>query len=276
MTEPTFPQQDHHNRLNSKRFNPEYIEFNQKLKKFFLILTLSFFVFAGNEGFAGITDDCSLAITPDIRNEESAQSWWMSRHEDKLQEENRETAKLLFLGDSITQGWEAAGSDVWDGYYTPHGAYNLGYSGDRTENVLWRLQNGEVEGINPKLTVVMIGTNNTGHRQDPPECTTLGIEMILDELKERLPETRILLLAIFPRGETSNDPLRQLNKQINDRISELADDRRVFFLDINEAFLNEEGRLPEEVMPDKLHPNEHGYSLWAEAMDSTLRRLLAE
>jgi len=261
---------DHRNKDNT-----EFNQFNKKLRKFCLILSLSLFVLAGKGvGYAGITDDCSEAITPEHRNEESAQSWWMSRHEEKLQEEGRETAELLFLGDSITQGWERAGLGIWEEYYAPRGAYNLGYSGDRTEHVLWRLQNGEVEGINPALTVLMIGTNNTGHRQDPPECTARGIEMILSELKERLPDNRILLLAIFPRAEMPDDPLRELNDEINERISSFADDNRVFFLNINDTFLDGEGRLPEEVMPDMLHPEEHGYSLWAEAMDSTLKRLL--
>lgn len=277
MTESTSLYQDRHNRSNGKYFKPEIIQPNHVLRQLFLIPAFLFFVFGGHGVvYAGISDDCSEALTPEVRNEDTAQSWWMSRHQEKLEEDGRETAELLFLGDSITQGWERAGSSVWDEHYAHRGAFNLGYSGDRTEHVLWRLQNGEVDDIRPELVILMIGTNNTGHRQDPPECTTRGIEMIVDELKDRLPETRILLLAIFPRGETPEDPLRQLNEEINERISSLADNNHVYFQNINDAFLDEDGHMPEEVMPDMLHPNEHGYSLWAKAMESTLGRLVPE
>ncbi|MEX0770386.1 MAG: platelet-activating factor acetylhydrolase IB subunit [Balneolaceae bacterium] len=215
-----------------------------------------------------------LALTPTPLEEEWAIEWWMPRHEAKLEEEGRESARLLFLGDSITQGWEEAGKEVWEEYYTPLGAYNLGFSGDRTENVLWRLEHGEVDGINPELAVLMIGTNNTGHRQDPPQETARGVERILEELGRRLPDTKVLLLAIFPRGATPADSLRQLNNEINERITALADNKRVYFLDINDVFLDEEGGLSEEIMPDLLHPNEQGYELWAEEMEPTLNRLL--
>lgn len=215
-----------------------------------------------------------LALTPAPLEEEWAIEWWIPRHEAKLEEDGRESARLLFLGDSITQGWEEAGVDVWEEYYAPLGAYNLGFSGDRTENVLWRLEHGEVEGINPELAVLMIGTNNTGHRQDPPQETARGVERILEELGRRLPDTKVLMLAIFPRGATPADSLRQLNNEINERISSLADNERVHFLNINEVFLDDEGRLPEEIMPDLLHPNEQGYELWAKEMESTLNRFL--
>lgn len=218
--------------------------------------------------------DDALALTPATLQEEWAVEWWMPRHEAKLTEEGREDARLLFIGDSITHGWEDGGKTVWDEYYSEYGGYNIGYGGDRTENVLWRLQHGEVEGIDPDVAILMIGTNNTGHRQDPPECTARGIEMILSELKERLPETKILLLAIFPREASPNGELRQLNNEINDKIEEFADGEQVFFLDINNTFLNDEGVLTEEIMPDLLHPNEYGYQLWAEAMQPTLDELL--
>lgn len=122
----------------------------------------------------------------------------------------------------------------------------------------------------------MIGTNNTGHRQDPAACTSKGIEMVLGELKERLPETNILLLAIFPRDANPDAKLRQLNNEINNRIEEFSDDPRVHFLNINETFLDENGILSEEIMPDLLHPNEYGYQLWAKAMQQKLEQLLQE
>lgn len=198
----------------------------------------------------------------------------MPRHEAKLEEEGREDAKLLFIGNSITHGWEDAGKEVWNEYYASYGGYNIGFSGDRTENVLWRFQHGELDGIDPELAILMIGTNNTGHRQDPPECTARGIEMILDELKQRLPDSEVLMLAIFPRESSPNGELRQLNNQINERIAQFADGERVHFLNINNTFLDDNGVLSEEIMPDLLHPNKYGYQLWAEAMQPTIDELL--
>src|SRR6056297_1379465 len=200
----------------------------------------------------------SPAITPAPLQEEWAIEWWMPRHEAKLTEEGRETADLLFIGDSIMHGWETTGKRVADNYFSDFSIYNIGFSGDRTENVLWRFNHGEIGGINPELAVVMIGTNNTGHRQDSPECTARGVEIILDELNEKLPETEVLLLAIFPRGETPDDELRQINNEINQRIMSFADDEKVHFMNINSVFLDEDGTLLEEIMPDYLHPNEQG------------------
>jgi|AntRauTorcE11897_2_1112592.scaffolds.fasta_scaffold04102_2 beta-glucosidase len=226
-----------------------------------------------------ITQDCpedSAALTPAPLEEEWAIEWWMPRHEAKLTEEGRETADVLFLGDSITHGWETSGKSVADDYFSDFSIYNIGFSGDRTENVLWRFNHGEIDGINPELAVLMIGTNNTGHRQDSPECTTRGIEMILQKLDEHLPDTEVLMLAIFPRGQSPDDELRQINSEINQQIKSLADGKRVHFIDINSVFLDEDGSLPEGIMPDELHPNESGYKLWAEAMLPSIREILEQ
>ena len=122
----------------------------------------------------------------------------------------------------------------------------------------------------------MIGTNNTGHRQDPPQETAAGIKHILAELKQRKPKMKVLLLAIFPRGATADDKLRKINVSINEHIKEYADGKRVFFLDLNSAFLDDRGRLPKSVMPALLHPHEAGYRTWAKAMEPTIQKLLAE
>lgn len=216
------------------------------------------------------------AVTPAPLQEYWARSWWMDRYHDKLEEPGRESARLVFLGNSITQGWESEGQEVWEQYYADRDAINLGFSGDRTENVLWRLQKGHVDGLDPELVVLMIGTNNTGHRQDPPESVDLGIGMILDELKSRLQDTRILLLAIFPRGNERDNEMRRLNRLINERIAGYSDHDRVYFMDINSVFLDDDGRLTEEIMPDYLHPNEQGYRLWAEAMEPMIQQLLGD
>lgn len=244
---------------------------------------LSFCLFAvltapGSVSSAGAEEIKAKATVPEVQTAKWAVKWWGQRHEQKLKDLKATEGKvdLLMIGDSITHGWEGRGKKVWDEFYAKRNAFNIGYSGDRTEQVIWRLQHGEVEGISPKLAVIMIGTNNTGHRQDPPKETAAGIKLIIEELKERTPKTKILLLAIFPRGAKSDDKLRQINDGTNDIIKGYADDETVFFLDINKTFLEEDGTLPKSVMPDLLHPHEAGYRMWAEAMEPTIAKLLGE
>ena len=163
-----------------------------------------------------------------------------------------------------------------DTYYGNRRAVNLGFSGDCTEHVLWRLNHGEIDGIAPKLAVVMIGTNNTGARRDPPEETAAGIQAILFTLRSRLPDTRILLLGVFPHSASADAPLRQVNVAINSLIHTYADNQQIFFLDLSRHFLDNHGRLSQHLMPDYLHPNEHGYQVWADGMEEMLTRLLDE
>lgn len=114
---------------------------------------------------------------------------------------------------------------------------------DKTENVLWRLQHGEVDGIAPKVMVLLVGTNNTGHRQEGPLTTAKGVRRVVQELRERLPTSRILLLGIFPREEPPTAQLRQMNDRINGLISALADGDRVTFLNVNDSLMNADGSL---------------------------------
>lgn len=225
----------------------------------------------------GRPPEASLSVTPATLNEPWAVDWWMPRHEKKLAEARAlgKSAEIVFIGDSITHGWEDRGPEVWERYYKPLHGLALGFSGDRTENVLWRLQHGEVDGIAPKVAVLMIGTNNTGHRQEDPKTTAAGIRRDIDELRQRLPATKILLLAIFPRGETADDPLRRINEQVNGIIAGFADNRQVYFLNFNQEFLTADGKLSTDIMPDLLHPNQKGYEIWARAMAPELKRLMA-
>ncbi len=216
------------------------------------------------------------AVQPETLKEPWAVQWWMPRHLEKCKRIAEGNVDLLMIGDSITHGWENGGKKVWETFYADRNAVDLGFSGDRTENVLWRLQNGEAKGINPKLAVLMIGTNNAGHREENPEYTAAGIKAIIKELQKRLPETKILLLAIFPRGADDNDKYRKLNMQTNKLIAGFADDKKVFFLDINDKFLAENRVLPKEIMPDLLHPNEKGYHIWAMAMEPHIKKLMGE
>jgi beta-glucosidase len=228
------------------------------------------------EANASCPDYKTVAVSPAMLNEYWARDWWAPRHQEKLQRVNQGNVDLLMIGDSITQGWEDEGKAVWETFYATRNAVNLGYSGDRTENVLWRLQHGEVDGISPRVAVLMIGTNNTGHRMEKPQYTARGIKAILDELRTRLPETKILLLGVFPRDELPNSPMRQINNEINRIVDDYADDQHIFFLDIGRAFLDDDGKLSREVMPDLLHLNEASYATWANTMEPALQDLLGD
>lgn len=204
----------------------------------------------------------ALATTPAPLEESWSVDWWIPRHEEKLAARDK-SIELVMLGDSITHGWEDPGKGVWEQHFADIHTLNLGFSGDRTENVLWRLNHGEVEGLSPDLVVLMIGTNNTGHRMDPPEVIAAGIREILGELRQRLPETHIVLLAIFPREEAATDPMRINNRETNRLLKSVAVESGVEFADFNAGFLSDAGELSRDIMPDLLHPNATGYEIWA-------------
>lgn len=218
----------------------------------------------------------SLSVTPAMLDTYWARDWWLPRHKEKLAMLEKRDIDLLMIGDSITEGWANAGKDVWEKYYGDRNALNLGFGGDRTENLLWRLRHGEVDGIEPSVGVLMIGTNNTGHRREAPELTAAGIRAVLDELRERQPQMKILLLGVFPRDPQPGTPMRKINRDINEIIAGYADNRHIFYREIYDEFLTGDGELTKEIMPDFLHPNERGYEIWAEAMEPTLARLLEE
>jgi lysophospholipase L1-like esterase len=183
-------------------------------------------------------------------------------------------AQLVFLGDSITAGWGGKDKqDIWNkafGAYTPA---NFGIGGDRTQHVLWRIQNGELDGIKPKAAVLMIGTNNAG--TDSAEGIAKGVTAIVETIRAKQPQAKILLLAVFPRGEkASPNPGRDKLKQVNAIIAKLDDGKNVFFLDIGDKFLQPDGSLTKEIMPDFLHLSAAGYQIWADAIGPKLAELM--
>jgi lysophospholipase L1-like esterase len=179
---------------------------------------------------------------------------------------------LLFVGDSITEGW--GNNAVWKKYYGHRKAMNAGIGGDRTQHVLWRLARGNLDNIKPKLAVVMIGTNNAA--SDSSEDIAAGIKAVVHLLRTKLPETKVLLLGIFPRGAKPDDRLRQVNAKANALAKSVADDKMVFYLDIGDKFLEPDGTLTREIMPDLLHPNLRGYEIWAEAIEPKVKELMGE
>lgn len=213
--------------------------------------------------------------TPSDRSSDDG-GWWGIRQREKRALVQQGGWDLVFIGDSITQGWEGPGGPIWNQYYQPRKALNLGYSGDRIEHALWRLENGELHGPPPKLVVILIGTNNTGFRLDPPASIAAGIERMVSKIGASWPSTKVLILGILPRGVEAADPRRINNAKTNKLLAQSADGRLVFFLDIGDRFVGSDGKISQEVMPDFLHLGSNGYQIWAEAMEPTLRQLLGE
>jgi len=199
---------------------------------------------------------------------------WMKRHDQINSRVKEGQVDLLFIGDSITQGWEGAGAKVWKEFYEKRNARNLGIGGDRTQHVLWRLDNGNIDGIKPKLAVIMIGTNNSG--SNTSDEIAAGNEAIVKKLREKLPDMKILVLGIFPRGADNNDAKRKINAGANEKIAKLADNKNVFYLDIGPKFTADDGTLSKDVMPDLLHLNEKSYRTWAESIEPKVKELLGE
>ena len=203
-----------------------------------------------------------------------------ARHEQFLKDKADALKKgpidLLFVGDSITDAWRGGPQNkLFVEKWGKHNPLNIGISGDKTQHVLWRLENGEVDGISPKLIVLMIGTNNLGNPpQSTPEETAAGVTCVVKKLQEKLPKSKLLLLGVFPRGEKPDNAFRGQIKTINDTIARLDDGKSVKYLDVADTFLEKDGTLPKSVMPDALHPNEKGYHLWAEAIGPVIEEMM--
>ena len=199
---------------------------------------------------------------------------WMKRHESFNKRVAKGNADLIFIGDSITHGWERNGKEVWQKYYGSRKAVNLGIGGDRTQHVLWRLDNGNLYRIKPKLAVIMIGTNNS--RDNTPAEIFDGNKAIVNKLRKKLPEMKILLLAVFPRGKDANDARRKVNEKANAMMAKLADGKHVHYLDIGKKFTQADGKLTREIMPDLLHLSKKGYGIWAESIEEMVKKLMGD
>jgi beta-glucosidase len=200
------------------------------------------------------------------------------RHQAFLEEARRGGIECLLMGDSITDWWARAGLEVYEANFGDLDCANFGIAGDRTQGVLWRMQNGELEGYSPKLMMLMIGTNNLSSRNRTPNTpaeVALGIATIVTTFRVTFPEARVLLLGVFPRGATPNDPYRESIRHINALIANLDDGAHVRFMDIGDRFLAPDGSIPVEIMADGLHPTARGYEIWAEAVMPTFREMLS-
>ena len=220
----------------------------------------------------------NAAIQPAPRPDE----WWTTRQASVNAQVQQGNVDLLLLGDSITHGWDKQ-PVLWEKFFGRWNTVNAGFSGDRTQHVLWRLDNGNIAGIQPKAAVIMIGTNNSS--DNTAEEIAEGIAAIVCKLRTELPQTKIVLLAIFPRGDSEQrkdktmdatyNPQWAKNDKASQLASKLADGKNVIYLDINKAFLSDKGVLTRAIMPDLLHPKEKGYEIWGEAIMPTLEKLMA-
>jgi len=205
-------------------------------------------------------------------------------HESFLKRGKEGPIGVLFLGDSITEGWRNV-PHIWEHYFGKYQPANFGYSGDQTQNIIWRIENGEFDGISPKVVVLMIGTNNSG--QHTAEQITAGNQKIIELIRTKVPGVKVLLLAIFPRdarrnrdGLITEAEITDAGKRVaaNDRanglLAKLDDGVNVRFLNINPVFLGKDGRIPWTIMPDQLHLTGAGYQLWAEAIEKPLAEMM--
>lgn len=217
----------------------------------------------------------AAAIDDSAKTPAPREGAWKQMHESFLKRAKSGPIDLLFIGDSITQGWN--NNTVWERHYGPRNAANFGIGGDRTQHVLWRLDNGEADGISPKVVVLMIGTNNIGGNS--ADEIAGGIKAIVERLRGKLPNAKVLLLGVFPRGDRGDrsqadaaaDPRVD---EINQKIKSLDDGKAIKYLDIGKSFLTENGRVPKSLMPDFLHLSESGYRAWADAIEPVIWEMM--
>ena len=213
------------------------------------------------------------AVTPQPRIEE----WWFARHAEKIGEMKKGEIDLLMVGDSITHNFDSVGADVWKTSFAPRKAINLGFGGDRTNHVLWRLDHLPRLKTPPKAAVVLIGTNNICWGSDKPREAADGVQAIAKKLTTLYPEMKVLVLGVFPRRRQATHPHRKQIVELNSYLPTLLKDlKNVSYLDIGPKFLDDKGFLSEEMMPDTTHPSAKGHEIWAAAIEPELKKMLFE
>jgi lysophospholipase L1-like esterase len=209
---------------------------------------------------------------------------FLKHHEAFLARAKSGPIGLLFLGDSITERWKVA-PHIWEAYYGKYQPANFGIGGARTQNLIWQIEHGELDGIAPKVTVLMLGTNNS--LEYNAEEIAAADRKIVAMVRAKLPQTKLLVLGIFPRGprEAKGVALTQASfddaakrmrtiTAVNSDLAKLDDGNTIRFLDIGAVFLGQDGKIPNAIMPDQLHPGPAGYQLWADAMQPLLDSML--
>lgn len=222
---------------------------------------------AAARGSAGARVNTALVPAP------GGSDTWRARNNAMNERAKKGHVDLIYIGDSIVASLKWDGEPVWDYYYAKRNGLVLGLTGDRTEQVLWRLENGNVDGISPKLAILMIGQNNGPFNAG--EEIGAGVTAVVQTLRRKLPDTKILVLAIFPRGEKPTKE-REVLAKANEIASKLADGKYVFYMDLNHLFLRPDGTIQASLMPDFEHPNEDGHRVWAAAIESKVAELMGD
>jgi lysophospholipase L1-like esterase len=210
--------------------------------------------------------------TPAITNTAAIPTLRTNRQEDvqrKLDRFAGKHAEIIFDGDSIMNRWETTGKAIWSQRYAGIAA-DFGIEGDHVENVLWRLDHDQVDGIDPKVVVLMIGTNNSG--QNSAAQIADGIKLLVAEYEKRCPNAHIILMGIFPRGEKPTDGGRRKVAAVNSIIKSLDDGQRVTFIDIGPQMIGPDGIISRDMMPDFVHPTASGYQIWTDAIQPVINK----
>ena len=212
---------------------------------------------------AGSVQAQNKALDPVDRKDD----WWIKRQAENVDKMNQGNIELLLIGDSITHGWDN-NAELRDKFFAEFKPINLGFSGDQTAHVLWRLNHLPLDKIAPKAAMIMIGTNNIGHQDgSTPKETADGIVAIVEKLQKQYPKQQIIVLKVFPRDEQPDGGYRKKVNEINAALPALLRDKKnVVLRDINAGFLDEKGILPKSIMGDFLHPGKEGYEYWGNAV----------
>ncbi|MES2598090.1 MAG: GDSL-type esterase/lipase family protein [Verrucomicrobiota bacterium] len=230
-----------------------------------------------------LSTEINTAVTPMLKLEKDGYGW-EERHDEIMRIKNEIDPEIVLIGDSITHFWGGRpdggrignrGTETWESLFGKRRVLNLGFGWDRTQNVLKRIELGELDGLKPKAIVIHIGTNNTAQtencRSNTPEEIAAGIGAIVEQCQKKCPGAKVIVMAIFPRGKMADNPKRAELAKINTVLSAAQKDKPgVTYLDITDKWLEADGSISKEVMPDSLHPNQKGYGIWAEALKGVL------
>ena len=200
---------------------------------------------------------------------------FMAHHEQYLARTKQGDIDVVFLGDSITQIWLRDAPDLWKSRYEPLKAVNYGIMGDVIQHVLWRVEHGELDGISPKVVVLLVGTNNSKRHDSEP--IFVGIKHLVDVIHSKCPTTKVLVMAIFPREHKGDVPVQMQNiKAVDAELPKLDDGNLTRVLNINDKFYDADGKFRQDLFSDGLHPNAAGYKVWADAMQPLLDQMLKQ
>jgi lysophospholipase L1-like esterase len=236
-----------------------------------LSLSLSLLSNAGE----GTGNPAAQASPRTVEFEWMSLSNWRERHARLVDIAERGEVDLIFLGDSITEGWTwGETSTIFKAAFGKYKTANFGIGGDQTQHVLWRLQNGETGKLSPKLTVLLIGTNNFGHSGHSPEQVSEGVQAIIYIINKHWPASKILLLGVFPYGEKAGNPSRTRVAQTNQLLAALNNDQNIYYYDFGSLFIDERGNIPSALMADFLHPTPRGYRMLAEKLGPVVDQLM--